>query len=118
VIRYDPADPGSFVFDTGSAAGVTTALGADPAALEQAVRQALSAKGVTGALQAEAVRKTLAAAASGESVVDLREYTRPDEQAESPDKVEQIERLARLRDSGAITEGEFTAAKTKLLSEL
>lgn len=99
-----------------------TVFGGDPAALEAAVRQALGAKGVTGALQDEAVRKTLAAAASGQSLVDLREYTHEgadaDQPQPAPDPVEQIERLAKLRDSGAITEGEFIAAKTRLLSDL
>lgn len=123
LIRYDPAHPEDFVFDTTATATGSTVFGADPASLEAAVRQALNAKGVMGALQDEAVQKTLTAAASGQSFVDLREYTHADTDAEqpqpaAPDPVEQIERLAKLRDSGAITEGEFIAAKTRLLSDL
>ena len=102
-----------------------TGAGPDPEHLEQAVRQALAAKGVTGALQDEAVAKTLAAASSGERAVDLREYTRGEgfqeagaEEAAAPDPVDQLERLAKLRDRGVISEGEFAAAKARLLSEL
>jgi Short C-terminal domain len=100
----------------------------DQDALEHALRQALTLKGVTGPLQDEAVQKALAAAASGASTVDLREYTRPGEAhapaavepAEEPaaDPVQQLERLAKLRDSGVLSEGEFAVAKAKLLADL
>jgi hypothetical protein len=103
----------------------------DSDALEQALRQALTLKGVTGPVQDEAVQKALDAAASGESTVDLREHTRPGDvhagdgasppPADEPaavDPVDQLERLAKLRDSGVLSEGEFAVAKAKLLSEL
>jgi putative oligomerization/nucleic acid binding protein len=109
------------------------ASAADPSALEGAIRKALALKGVTGALQDEAVDKALAATASGSSVIDLREYTQPGEpvteevvrreslpaeRETTPDPVEQLERLAKLRDSGVLSEGEFAMAKAKLLSDL
>jgi Short C-terminal domain len=114
LIRYEPDDPGGFVFDDRAGAGAPVA----PAGLEQAVRQALTAKGVTGARQDEAVRKALEGAAAGSSVVDLREYTQADEAEPAADPVEQLERLAKLRDSGVLSEGEFAVAKTKLLADL
>ena len=108
------------------------ASAADPTALEAAIRRALALKGVTGPLQDEAVEKALASTASGSSVIDLREYTQPgepvtedaarreslEEQETAPDPVEQLERLAKLRDSGALSEGEFAVAKAKLLNDL
>ena len=36
-------------------------------------------------------------------------------QAEADDRLEQLERLARLRDSGAVTQSEFDAEKRRLL---
>jgi hypothetical protein len=96
-------------------------VSAEGGGMEQALRTALTAKGVTGALQDEAVRKALDAAAAGETVIDLRDRTDgpPDARpAEQPDPVDQLERLAKLRDQGAISEGEFIAAKSRLLSDL
>jgi hypothetical protein len=92
----------------------------DVTALERAVRQALAAKGVSGDLQEEAVRKTLAAAAAGRGVVDLREYTDGGADAGDAggDPVDRLERLAGLRDRGVLSEGEFAVAKAKLLSDL
>jgi hypothetical protein len=119
LIRYDPADPSGFVFDDGSAG----APGAAVPGMEDTLRSALSAKGVTGARQEEAVQKALAAVAAGQTTIDLREYTRgtPAQEAEAEeraDPVDQLERLAKLRDQGVISEGEFITAKTRLLSDL
>jgi hypothetical protein len=82
-----------------SRASSVVSVSTESGAIEQALRTALRAKGVTGAAQEEAVRKALAAAAAGETVIDLRD----DGAAEAreglqPDPVEQLERLAALRD--------------------
>jgi NAD(P)H-hydrate repair Nnr-like enzyme with NAD(P)H-hydrate dehydratase domain len=93
----------------------------EPDALEPALRQALALKGVTGALQDEAVEKALAAAAAAEAGAEPDRTHVIDAGAapeQAPDPVEQLERLAKLRDSGVISEGEFVVAKAKLLNEL
>jgi hypothetical protein len=43
------------------------------------------------------------------------QYAAPVEQAPAPDMMAQLQQLAQLHDSGALTDEEFAAAKQKLL---
>jgi hypothetical protein len=117
-IRYDPNDHERFVFDDGSAlaAGAAGAQGV-PARFEQSLRLALAQKGVTGELQERAVREALAAAGSGATTIDLREYTQGRSEDEEDDRLERLKKLGELKASGVLTESEFEAEKAKILAE-
>jgi hypothetical protein len=65
-----------------------------------------------GDLKAQILR--LAAQNPG-SVIDMRSSSPPGEQ--SPDPVERLSKLAELKQQGALTDEEFTAAKAKILGE-
>jgi len=121
-VAYDPDDRDDVELLEGAAAPAATPAPAPAPAIvagnpqfEQTLRQALAAKGVTGALQDEAVAKALAAIASGGHVVDLTEYTRA--HGEHRDPAERLEILTKLRDAGALSPAEFEQAKAKILEE-
>lgn len=116
-VKYDPDDHESIVFDGGSTGGIAAGR-PDAQAVEQLVRSALTAKGVTGDLQEQAVRAALAAAGSGSNVIDLRRYTHPESGVGAGDPIERLQKLSELRTSGALSESEFELAKAKILAEL
>jgi len=51
----------------------------------------------------------------GVADAQVQQYAAPVEQAPAPDMMAQLQQLAQLHDSGALTDEEFAAAKQKLL---
>jgi hypothetical protein len=111
-VHFDPDDHDKIMLDPDQpviSASLSARTGLDLNGLLSTVREA-RAEGADGAAMAEALRASLGA---NVGVVDLRGSTASPEE----ERIRNLERLAALRDSGALTPEEFAAQKAIVLAD-
>jgi hypothetical protein len=104
-VIYDPQDHDKIIVDYSPEAqeqAAFTAAGVDPNAIGQLMAQAQQMQAQAGQVQA------------GMPGMGQMPGQAPTAQ---PDPVEQLEKLAKLKESGALTESEFEAEKAKILGQ-
>lgn len=71
--------------------------------------------GPAGARRRGRRRGLVAGAAIGSAAARRNAQDQPTPSSDAPDQMEQLEKLAKLRDEGILTEEEFQAKKTQIL---
>ena len=111
-VLYDPSDHDKIIVDYSPEAQQSAALsaaGVDPNAIGQLMEQAQQLRAQAGQVQPG-------------QIPDISKMGLPGMASQAPaqagpDPVEQLERLAKLKESGALTDAEFQAEKAKILDQ-
>jgi hypothetical protein len=105
-VLYDPADHDKIIVDYSPEAqqsAAFSAAGIDPSQIGQLMEQAQQMRAQAGGMQG--------------GMGQMPGMTPPAPAQPQADPVEQLEKLAKLKESGALTEAEFEAEKAKILSQ-
>jgi hypothetical protein len=112
-VLYDPADHDKIIVDYSPEAqqgAAMSAAGIDPSQIGQLMNQAQQ-------MQAQAAQVPQPGQIPDMSNMGLPGMAQQPPAQPQPDPVEQLEKLAKLKESGALTEAEFEAEKAKILSQ-
>ncbi len=108
-VLYDPQDHDKIIVDYSPEAqqsAAFSAAGVDPSQIGQLMEQAQQMRAQAGQMQA-----------GMPGMGQVPGMTPPAPAQPQVDPVEQLEKLAKLKESGALTEAEFEAEKAKILSQ-